>query len=158
MARGRPPSSTWYRGSYKANEGEVRFKGEDITNVKSHKVCQSGIARTFQIVRPFAQLTTLRNAMVGRAYGGSPARSLEQAKTEAQEILRYVGLSEMESMAARNLTLGARKRLELARALGTKPEVLLLDEMMAGLNPTEIEEAMHAGEEGKGFRDNHNRG
>jgi branched-chain amino acid transport system ATP-binding protein len=129
-------------GFYGCDEGKVSFKGEDITNVRSHRVCQSGIARTFQIVRPFAQLTALRNAMVGRAYGRSPAHNLEQARAEAQEILRYVGLGKMESIAARSLTLAARKRLELARALGTKPELLLLDEMMAGLNPTEIEEAM----------------
>jgi branched-chain amino acid transport system ATP-binding protein len=129
-------------GFYKCDEGVVNFEGQDITNLKCHRVCQSGIARTFQIVRPFSQLTTLRNVMVGRAYGKSPARSLEQARTEAQEILQYVGLGKMESIAARNLTLSARKRLELARALGTKPQLLLLDEMMAGLTPTEIEEAM----------------
>jgi branched-chain amino acid transport system ATP-binding protein len=130
-------------GVIKSDEGKVTFKGADITNAKPHQVCQSGITRTFQIVRPFNQLTTLRNVMVGRAYGGSPARNLEQARSESLEILSYIGLGGKESAPAHSLTLSGRKRLELGRALATKPQVLLLDEMMAGLNPTEIEEAMH---------------
>lgn len=129
-------------GLIKSDEGTVKFKGTDITNIKSYRVCQSGIARTFQIVRPFAQLTTLQNVVVGRAYGRKPAQSLHQARVEAQEILNYIGLGGKESILSQSLTLANRKRLELGRALATKPELLLLDEMMAGLNPTEIEEAM----------------
>jgi branched-chain amino acid transport system ATP-binding protein len=129
-------------GFMKASSGSVRFKGKDITNIKFYKACQSGIARTFQIVRPFGRLSTLRNVMVSRSYGKSPAHSLRHAQSEAQEIIDFVGLGKLESVAAHNLTLAARKRLELARALATKPELLLLDEMMGGLNHTEIEEAM----------------
>jgi branched-chain amino acid transport system ATP-binding protein len=84
----------------------------------------------------------LQNVVVGRAYGRNPAQSLHQARVEAQEILNYIGLGGKESILSQSLTLANRKRLELGRALATKPELLLLDEMMAGLNPTEIEEAM----------------
>lgn len=129
-------------GFMKPDAGKVRFKSKDITNAKPHTICQIGIARTFQIVKPFAHLTTLQNVMVGRIYGRNPAQNMRQARKESEEILKYIGLSGKEVIAAHNLTLADRKRLELARALATKPEVLLLDEMVGGLNPTETQDAM----------------
>lgn len=130
-------------GFLKPDKGRVAFKGMDITSAPNHAVCRSGIARTFQLVKPFAHMTALRNVMVGRSHGRKPAQNMKRAKKESEEILNFVGLAGKEETPAHNLTLVDRKRLELARALSTKPELLLLDEMMAGLNPTETQEAMH---------------
>ena len=129
-------------GFLKPNSGMIKFRGENITGLKPHRVCGSGIARTFQLVKPFAQLTALQNVMVGRVYGRNPARSLKQAGAESSEILDFVGLGDKRDVVAHSLTLPNRKRLELARALATKPYLLLLDEIMAGLNPVEAEAAM----------------
>ena len=129
-------------GFLKPDSGRVKFRGENITSLKPHRVCGSGIARTFQLVKPFAQLTALQNVMVGRVYSRNPARSLKQAGAESSEILDFVGLGDKRDVVAHSLTLPNRKRLELARALATKPYLLLLDEIMAGLNPVEAEAAM----------------
>jgi len=126
----------------KPDTGRIMFKGKDITKFKSHSICQTGIARTFQLVKPFAHMTALQNVMVGRMYGREPAQNKRQAKIESEEILEFVGLGSKRLTVAHHLTLSDRKRLELARALATKPELLLLDEMMAGLNPTEIRDAL----------------
>jgi len=127
----------------KPDTGRITFKGKDITNSKVHNVCKSGIARTFQLVKPFPYMTALQNVMVGRMYGKRPAQNKKQAKVESEEILEFLGLGVKKFNIANSLTLSDRKRLELARALATKPELLLIDEMMAGLNLTETEEAMH---------------
>jgi branched-chain amino acid transport system ATP-binding protein len=129
-------------GFLKPDTGRVAFKGVDITNAPNHAVCQRGIARTFQLVKPFAHMTALQNVMVGRTHGRKPARNLKQAKQESEEILNFVGLGDKGQIPSHNLTLADRKKLELARALSTKPELLLLDEMMAGLNPSETADAM----------------
>ncbi len=129
-------------GFLKPNAGRIAFKGRDITKDPTHRVCQAGIARTFQLVKPFAHMTALQNVIVGRMYGREPARSLREARKEADEILESTGLAAKKSNIAQSLTLSDRKRLELAKALATRPELLLIDEMMAGLTLTETEEAI----------------
>ena len=129
-------------GFLKADAGEVKFMGIDITGEKPHKICHYGIARVFQLVQPFAKLTTLQNVMAGRICGGRSARNIKEAAREAGEILDFVGLSTRRNMVAENLSLPDRKRLEVARALATRPKILILDEIMAGLNPKETKDAM----------------
>jgi len=129
-------------GFLKPNAGRIVFKGKEITKASSHRVCQAGIARTFQLVKPFAHMTALQNVMVGRMYGRKPAQSLKEARKEAEEILESTGLGAKKFNVAQSLTLSDRKRLELAKALATRPELLLVDEMMAGLTLTETEEAI----------------
>jgi branched-chain amino acid transport system ATP-binding protein len=129
-------------GFMKPNSGKIIFMGDDITGGKCHQICCQGIARTFQLVKPFLYLTTLQNAIAGRLYGKRCAPNLKTATIEAEAILDYVGLKAKKNMLAKSLTLPDRKRLEVARALATKPKILLLDEVMAGLNPTEMENAI----------------
>ncbi len=128
-------------GFLKPDAGRVTFRGEDITGIPRYVASQKGIARTFQLVKPFLEATALENVMVGRVYGHDPARSLEAAEEDSLECLRTVGLGEKATAVARDLTVMERKRLELARALATRPRLLLLDELMAGLNPKETEDA-----------------
>jgi branched-chain amino acid transport system ATP-binding protein len=129
-------------GFLKTDGGEVRFLGLNITGEKPHQICQHGIARVFQLVQPFAKLTTLQNVMAGRICGERCARNMKEAAREADEILNFVGLSPKREMIAGNLSLPDRKRLEVARALATRPKLLILDEIMAGLNPKETQDAM----------------
>jgi branched-chain amino acid transport system ATP-binding protein len=129
-------------GFLKVNSGKVIFMGRDITGLPPHQICRQGIARIFQLVKPFHQLTTLQNVMVGRAYGKEPATNMRKAKEEVVEILNFVGLGNKIEAVASQLTAAERKRLELARALAAHPRLLLLDELMAGLNSAETETAM----------------
>ena len=122
--------------------GTIRFKGEDITGLSPHKICRMGVARTFQLVKVFADMPVVDNVVIGSYFGMSPGMSAKDAAREAGELLEFVGLSAVKETPARDLTLANQKRLEVAGALATKPEVLLLDELMAGLNPTEITLAM----------------
>jgi branched-chain amino acid transport system ATP-binding protein len=129
-------------GFLKPNTGKIRFRGRDITGVAPYHICRVGIARTFQLNKPFCSMTVLENVMVGRIYGNESARSLRQAGAEAGELLRLTGLEKKQMVIAGALGIVDRKRLEVARALATKPKMLFLDEVMAGLNLREIEDVM----------------
>jgi branched-chain amino acid transport system ATP-binding protein len=130
-------------GFLKADKGKVTFMGKDITGLPPHQICRKGIARIFQLVKPFHQLTTLQNVMVGRTYGKDPANNIRRAREEVVKILNFVGLGNKIEVIASQLTMAERKKLELARALAAHPQLLLLDELMAGLNSAETETAMN---------------
>jgi branched-chain amino acid transport system ATP-binding protein len=129
-------------GFLKPTSGRVIFCDEDITGNAPHKACKVGIARTFQLNKPFSNMTVQENVMVGLLNGREPAGSMGRARAECEAILAFTGLG--ESCLTKSGTLGIvdRKRVELARALGAKPKLLLLDEMMTGLNLREIEDVM----------------
>jgi branched-chain amino acid transport system ATP-binding protein len=129
-------------GFLKPNGGTVKFDGKDITGFQAQDTCRAGIARTFQLNKPFASMTVIENVMMGRLYGNEPARSLKQASAESEEFLVLVGLEGKRGILSRTLGMVDLRRLEVARALATKPKILFLDEMMAGLNLREIEDAM----------------
>ena len=124
-------------GFLKSDEGNVTFDNIAISGMKPHQISKLGMVRTFQITQPFAGLTTLENIMVG-AYSNTNDSKVAQDKAES--VAEIVGMSSLLGQGADSLTVAGRKRLELARALATSPKLLLLDEVMAGLNPTEIDE------------------
>jgi branched-chain amino acid transport system ATP-binding protein len=129
-------------GFLKPDSGIILFKGQNLAGLPRYQVCRKGVARTFQIIKPFLEFTALQNVMVGRVYGQEPARNLKIAAEESREILKVVGLLEKAGILAKDLTLMERKRMELARALAARPQLLLLDELMAGLNHAETDDAM----------------
>ncbi|MFI5110878.1 MAG: ABC transporter ATP-binding protein [Terriglobales bacterium] len=124
-------------GVYKADGGTISFAGKDITGSSPDKVVHLGLARTHQIVKPLNDLTLLDNVTVGACFGREYL-DLKAARAVALEVLKRVGLGDRVDMMARSLTIAGKKRLEVARALAAKPKLLLLDEVLAGLNPTEI--------------------
>ncbi|HXV81340.1 MAG TPA: ABC transporter ATP-binding protein [Candidatus Binatia bacterium] len=129
-------------GALIPDTGEIRFGGERINGLPPHRICRRGLARTFQLVRPFLGLTALENVLVGLGYG-RVRLSGTVARNKAVELLLAVGLDGQSSRPAHSLTVMDRKRLELARALAASPKLLLLDEFMAGLTPAETAQAIH---------------
>lgn len=129
-------------GVYGPSSGHIRFKGEKITGMKPHQICRKGLGRTFQVVKPFMNMTVLRNVCVGKLFGRDRLKHRKEAEQEAGKILDFVGLSPKADVFARELTLADRKRMEIARALATNPDLLLLDEVLAGLTPAETADAM----------------
>ena len=124
-------------GFLRPDAGSVRFDGRDITGLPPHRICRLGLVRTFQIVQPFGALSVRENIAVGSHLH---ERARRRALQEAEQIARQVGMEAQLDMPAQGLTVAGRKRLELARALATQPKLLLLDEVMAGLIPTEVNE------------------
>ena len=129
-------------GNQRPSAGEIVFDGVRIDRLRPDRICRRGIARAFQIVRPFPDMSVLENVMVGGLFGAGRERSLGRAEEAAMAILDEIGLAERAGDAAGALTLAGRKRLEIARALAAQPRLLLLDEVMAGLTPAEIVEAL----------------
>jgi branched-chain amino acid transport system ATP-binding protein len=139
---GKTTSFSLISGFLKPNAGAITFRNEDITGLKPHKICHAGIARTFQLTKPLTGLTTQQNVMVAGLYGNEPMVSKAKAEADCERILEFVGLIDKKKTEAGQLSTADRKRLEIARALATKPRMLLLDEMMSGLTPAEMEDAL----------------
>jgi branched-chain amino acid transport system ATP-binding protein len=128
-------------GVHPATAGRVLFEGHDITRKKPYQIARMGLARTFQIVQPFPKMTVVENVAAGALFCGH-AGNLRDAHAIAREHLAFTGLAEAADLPAASLTLARRKRLELAKSLAMRPRLLMLDEVNAGLTPTEIEEAL----------------
>jgi branched-chain amino acid transport system ATP-binding protein len=129
-------------GNLRPNDGSIIFDDHRIDGLRPDQISRRGVARTFQIVRPFGNLTVLENVALGALYGRGRERSPSAAEGKAKKILDLLGLTDRASLLARHLTLAGRKRLEIARSLATEPRLLLLDEVLAGLTPTEVTSAM----------------
>lgn len=130
-------------GVYKPTKGKIVFLGRDITGLPPHKIARIGISRTFQIPRPFTKETVRENVMVAAIYGREKSIDLKEAYDEALEILDFVGLAEKADVPASALNIVERKLLGLARALATKPKLILLDEIAAGLTPGEVDDLIN---------------
>jgi branched-chain amino acid transport system ATP-binding protein len=124
-------------GFYRPTKGDVYLNGKKVTNLKPHVLCKMGVARTFQVVKPLQRMSTLDNVI---ASAFIRTRSKAEAHEVSLEVLKFTGLFDDMNVLSKGLPLGKRKRLEIARALATQPEIILLDEAFAGLNPTEINE------------------
>ncbi|MFW5834966.1 MAG: ABC transporter ATP-binding protein, partial [Pseudomonadota bacterium] len=128
-------------GVHPAQDGTVTFAGEDVTRLEPHRIARLGLARTFQVVQPFPRLTVRENVMAGALFAGA-ASSIAEARARTEEHLRFAQLARLADQPAASLTLAQRKRLELAKGLAMEPKLLMLDEVNAGLNGSEIDEAL----------------
>jgi len=128
-------------GVHRPDSGDIRLHARSIAGLAPDEVCAAGVGRTFQLVKPFAGLSVLENAMVGALH---KERTMAGARARANAVLERLGLAGKAALAAAHLTLADRRRLEVARALATRPSLLLLDEVMAGLRPAEIDELVAA--------------
>ncbi len=128
-------------GAFKPSSGQVFFDGNDITGLPANAICRMGMARTFQVTRPFGGMTCLENVMVA-AINRHPHQPKSFIESCAREKLGLVGLSDLQSLEARQLNVVQKKRLEMARALATEPKLLMLDEVLGGLNTQEIKQAV----------------
>ena len=126
-------------GFHRPDQGSVMAYGREIVGLKPHDICAHGVARTFQVAKPFGAMTVLANVMTGAFLRD---RQTAVARDKAREVIEFVGLGAKEQTAAKDLTTIDQRRLEMARALATEPRLLLLDEVMAGLNPAEIDQAV----------------
>ena len=130
-------------GTTSITSGDVLFKGKSIKGLKPYQIGRLGIARTYQIVKPFPGMTVLENVSVGAMFGkGGNKRNTKQCLEIAEEVVEFLGLSKFKDIKADSLNVAQRKRLEMAKALAMQPDVILFDEVMAGLNPGEIDEAV----------------
>ncbi len=136
---GKTTSFNLITGFHRPDSGSVVAFGREIVGLRPHEICAHGLARTFQVARPFGRMTVLDNVMTGAFLRD---RNPDSARNKAREAIEFVGLSAREQTAARALTTIDQRRLEMARALATEPRLLLLDEVMAGLNPSEIDQAV----------------
>jgi branched-chain amino acid transport system ATP-binding protein len=129
-------------GTVKSSGGRVVFDGEDVTGLAPHRVARKGVARTFQVVRPFPHLTALENVLAGRLFGGKGASKTEASVADAMAVLEEVGLDHKAHVKAESFTILERKWLEVGRALAGRPKLMLLDEFMAGISSQEIPDAV----------------
>ena len=129
-------------GYYPPTEGKIFYRGQDITDKKAYEYTKMKIARTFQIMKPLKNLSVLENVVASCYFGHAAARSEREARERAMEILEFTGLFDKRHILSKDMGTPDQKRLEMARALATKPELLFLDENMAGLNPAETEAAI----------------
>jgi branched-chain amino acid transport system ATP-binding protein len=136
---GKTTSFNLITGFHRPDAGSVSAYGREIVSLKPHDICAHGLARTFQVAKPFGAMTVLDNVMTGAFLRDKHAA---MAREKAREVIEFVGLSAKELTAAKDLTTIDQRRLEMARALATQPRLLLLDEVMAGLNPSEIDQAV----------------
>ncbi len=128
-------------GVYAPTEGRIKFRGEDVTGLPPYELAKRGLARTYQVVRPLSELTVRENVTVGACFGRENL-SLEKAEQVADQVLDFVGLAVPRDMLASKLNIAQKKRLEMARALAARPVMLLLDEVLAGLNPQEVSDML----------------
>ena len=129
-------------GALPTTAGEIIYKGKKISSLKPDRICKRGIARTFQLIKLFGNMTVLENVLLASLFGMSERIDRPVAEKKSLELLEFVGLSAVSAIRAKDLTLVNQKRLEVARGLATGPDLFLLDELMAGLNPTEVVHSM----------------